>query len=365
MNVDRNVTWKVGWGFSHRCNMRCPFCYSQAIRRRVAHSCGIERHLQFIRRNAARIESINWGTTENSLEDDWFDLVQGIHQFAPHIVQGVTTNGYLAQRCLAEPRFLEVFRTCISDVDVSLDFADDAAHAALRGHPDAYAWALRCLELCQSLDICSSIVALGIEQTLEESNLRGLFRIASRFDSNLRISLLRPTDDCGLKPPSYQQVKKALLYLVSNHAVVSLGDPLFGAIFGRPCKDPSGCLSFRILPDGSVTPATYLINGEWIAANILTEELEVSALVQRPSFLRLTADQVPPACKGCVFREECAGGCKDRRILWWKTLEQSDPYCPRRHGDNVAWGGVAIRSELAPRGKLVHDGYLPTLIFRP
>jgi radical SAM protein with 4Fe4S-binding SPASM domain len=315
--------------------------------------------------NAPNIRTINWGTSENAILDAWFGLVQEVHDIEPTIIQGVTTNGFLGHRCSRERGLYDTFVRCIKDVDVSIDFADPARHNAFRGNAAAFDWARETLELCQAEGTPRSIVAVGCEEVLSEQNLAGLFSLASRYASAVRINILRPVPGCRLPPVSYDSLRKALLFIVERYAVVSVADPLLAALMGLEAADPSGVYSLRILPDGSITPSTYLIDTVWHAANIFSDEIVLEQLRITPPFARLSQNGTPPACQGCELEARCGGGCKDRRILWFNTLDEPDPYCPRRHDGEIAWKHANDIHLVAKMGPAIHDGYLPTLIFAP
>jgi hypothetical protein len=75
-------------------------------------------------------------------------------------------------------------------------------------------------------------------------------------------------------------------------------------------------------------------------------------------------DEIPRTCLMCPKLQLCRGGAIDRRMLWFGTLSQSDPYCPKVHGEHLDhWHNAQfVRVDGGP---MVHDGYLPTLIFAP
>ena len=77
--------------------MNCEFCYSRFKREHV-NDLNYEDWLMFINNNHDWINSINFGTGENSLSNDWFKLIDYIRKYYPEIRQAVTTNGYLS-RC--------------------------------------------------------------------------------------------------------------------------------------------------------------------------------------------------------------------------------------------------------------------------
>lgn len=367
MNTKNSRKWKIGWGVTSKCNMRCGFCYSQSIQPlQRSDNDDVQSHLRFVLKNKDIIDSINWGTKENAISDKWFELVEKIHAIAPGIVQGVTTNGLLGERCKENASFFRTFRNCIQDVDVSLDFANPAKHNAFRGHDRAFQLAMGTLELCAELNIPRSIVAIGTEENLDERNIDGLFKIAAQFESNVRINILRPVKGCDLGPVKYETLKAILLYIIKHFHVVSLADPLVAALMGLSAIDPSGVGSFRILPDGDVTPSTYLTYHPWLTTNIFTERVDIEKLHLLPAFRELARAKTPARCDGCQLARKCQGGCKDRRIIWFNTLAERDPYCPLRHDGNLEWlgnGNLKVAA-VSAGGPLIHNGYLPTLIFR-
>lgn len=346
--------------------MRCPFCYSYATRTEVYFEMtDIAPYLRFVELNSKQIDSINWGTGENSLSSKWYELIMKIRELAPHILQAVTTNGYLGYIVSQESLYLSAFRKCIDDIDVSLDFSKKETHNSFRGNPDAFDWALKTLELCVAMGKPRTIVMIGCKKTLNVENVSGLLEIARFFDANFRINILRPVSGVSLDPVKYRHLKPVLRYIVQSHDVVSLGDPLFASVFGQSYLDPTGVRSLRILPDGSITPSTYLVSKRWRAKNILQEPVVFDDLVQTEPFGVLRSTCIPNECRECRLRDSCLGGAKDRRQIWYGTLEARDPYCPLRHDGDLNWlNGFNVRS-VRPVGPLVHEGYLPTLIFRP
>ena len=344
-NLTPASAWNIGWGFGYACNMNCRFCYSIESRAKITKIADIENHLRFVKENAQKISTINWGTSENAIMDEWFTLIGAIKNIAPHIVQGVTTNGFCGYRCSKDPKLGDTFINCIEDVDVSLDFYQREKHNAFRGNSSAFDWALNTLDFCQKTNIPSSIVMLGCNETFTEDNLQGIFALAQEFDCNIRINILRPVNGYALKPLAY---KTALL----------------AALMGLQASDPSGTNSLRILPDGSVTPSTYLIDTQWLATNICSSDIRIETIASTNQFRELASAQIPELCTSCNYLEFCRGGCKDRRIIWYKTLSERDPYCPSRNDGDFLWANTSSIRFAEKTGPLIHDGYLPTLIFR-
>jgi len=366
-NSSSSIQWKVGWGYTGACNMECSFCYSRQARTSPQiEQVKLQQALAFVKEHEGSIHSINWGTGENALDDEWWTLVCEVHAVAPQILQAVTTNGYLGYRSRCDSEAGRTLETCISDVDVSLDHADSARHNELRCHEHAFDWAISTLELCRSMSKPATIVMVGCEETLTEHNIAGIFGLADSYGCSVRINVLRLVPGVGLSPPSYASLKAAMCFIVKQYGVVSLADPLFAALWGLHAVDASGITSMRILPDGRISPSTYLTASPWLVDGIYDDETVLLNDVRRSEPFRLLADaQMPAACDSCPLRNSCRGGAKDRRVLCDGDLSERDPYCPTRHGDDVHWGELGPDA-FGPRiGPMIHDGYLPTLIFHP
>lgn len=365
MQVNGHRKWHVGWGYTARCNMACSFCYSKSARSASKEpDSSSEQAMQFLSRNAQSIDSINWGTGENPLCDAWWELVHEIHETYPGIRQSLTTNGSLVLHRGHERNGAARLMGCLNDLDVSIDFADPVRHNALRGHEHAFQMAVECLAFAAAHDVPRSIVMLGIEETLQPRALDALFALAAAHGANVRINIYRPVPGLSLTPPSYETVRDALVHIISHYRVVALSDPLFGALFDRSAPDPSGVSSCRILPDGGVTPSTYLVTAKWIAAH-LSDIAEMDRLSTTAPFRALQNGSLPGRCCSCPLASSCGGGAKDRRILQGGSLASPDPYCPFENGDD----GFARRTNPPtysdPGVSLVHVGYLPTLVFTP
>ena len=354
--------WKIGWGVTAACNMRCRFCYSR-LARAGATDVDLESAYRFVDANADVIDSINYGTGEAPLSPAWFRFIARVRTHHPSIRQAVTTNGTLWHATRGNGRSDRSWIGAIDEVDVSLDFADPARHNEARGCDCAYQWALATVGLCREEGIVPTIVVVGFEPTLAAANLAGLFDIAARYGAFVRLNVLRPTPGTGVPPPSYDELMAALSWLIE---VVSLADPLFGSLFDPAGARPetTGDSSLRILPDGSITPSTYLFTREWVAGNVC-DVPRLQTLRVSPEFGRLREAPVPRACAGCPAEHTCRGGALDRRVLHFHTVAARDPYCPLANGRPFPAPRPIRRHQSGTAVPTVHDGYLPTLIFAP
>ena len=317
--------FNIGWGLTNLCNMRCQFCYSKGTRDEI--------FISYVRSNY------------------------------PEIKQSLTTNGYIYEKISKNPVFYDIYRDCIDEVDVSIDFYDSRKHGVFRGQDRAYDWAINTLKISKEMNKLCTIVFVGCEETLERSNLDGLFRIAKENDAMLRMNIYRPVS----KNPeinqrfilSYQTLINTLDYINEKYEIVSLSDVLLGTVFGgqKDLKENTGISSIRILPDGAICPSTYLISENFRN----TYNIKQGKILDKLSFTEFIKPIVPRECLGCRYEQTCGGGVFDRRILWYETLAQRDPYCPVRLGKELPDKYYTITKT---KRISVHDDYLPTLFFK-
>ena len=348
--------WNVGWGVTSACNMACEFCYSKVVRQ-SENDRDLKKCIDFIDDNHQRINSINYGTGENSLSANWFLLIEHIRNKYPEITQAVTTNGYLGHQMLTNRQYFDIATRSIDEVDVSLDFCVPEKHNRFRGNANAFSWAIETLKLCKEYGMKPTIVFIGTNATLDKDNLEGLFMIAKEYGAKLRMNIFRPTRGIDEKSEvfiaSYHKIIESLRWINENHKILALSDPLFCSVLTADAvsMDPSGNASVRILHTGDVTPSTYLISDEFKMTKIEDCDLDLVHI----------ENKLPPKCTECKYKNRCGGGVLDRRYLWYKDLNERDPYCPFREENYIPDFVVNISGD--ENFSSVHDGYLPTLFF--
>lgn len=355
----------VGWGIVSACNMRCQFCYSADVRHEIrSNDKDLKSWIDFVNRNHKFIDSINYGTGENSLLDEWYDFVEYVAKTYPEIKQAVTTNGTLYEKMMKNSRYEKVVNEGLAEIDISLDYANAEAHDTLRGLKGAHNNAVNLLNYLKDKTIEATMVFIGINDVLKEQNLEGLFDIAAKADCKLRTNIFRPMNinDERLRPfiADYSTLLNLLKWVDEKHQILYLGDPLFSSILtdGEPAKDPSGLKSIRILSNGDITPSTYLIEKEFRKENIKTASLETLEFSDTGMNFKL-----PDACSNCSNKNRCGGGVLDRRYLWYKTFNERDPYCPFRKENYMPDFKVRINPNNQEFSS-VHKDYLPTLFFK-
>lgn len=356
--------WNIGWGLVSDCNMDCQFCYSRA-KRNPKNDLVLEDWLNFIDTNHNYIGAINYGTGENTVSDDWYYLINYIRMNHPEIRQALTTNGYVSEVIKHDSNKLEIVNKSIDEIDVSLDFSDKEKHNEFRGQENAYNWAIETLSYCQKNKKYSTIVFLASKANMNTDNLSGIFEIAKKYNATIRVNLYRPTegiDDFSRKfivPP--EELIAILRWIDKNHLILSISDALLSSLLTDSFEiDPSGCFSLRILPDGRITPSTYLIQDEFIVGTI-KEKSVLYRLETDNSIDKIIYEQIPDECLGCRYVTYCKGGVYDRRYLWNRTLSIKDPYCLYVPGE-PEWEKLSISNTSFTS---VHHGYLPTMFFLP
>ena len=358
--------WNIGWGLTNSCNLNCAFCYSRPVRELTDEITDISIIKRFIDENFHLVSSVNFGTGENTLCDNWIEIVRYINKKFPNVIQGITTNGYLSKLCNKNNIARDTFIDCLSEIDISLDFGKKEKHNDFRGNLHVYDWAVQTLKLCKKHKKRTTIVFMGTNETLEIENIERIFNIAKEYDAIIRLNLYRATLGINEQSkkfiPDFERIREALEYINCNYQILSLSDPLFSSIFTHgenPQNDPSGVSSVRILPDGSITPSTYLITDEFRILNIKMKN--VFGELSKDKFKNLVNRTLPIECVNCQYAFTCEGGTLDRRYLWYKDFTRKDPYCPFEDGKNININKLKVMPD--SDFKSIHYGYLPTLFF--
>ena len=351
--------YSIGIGFSSNCNMNCPFCYSKN-KRKNKNKLELTEWFKFFDRNEKAIKDINYGTGENTTSSEWYKLICYIRDNYPHIKQALTTNGTLYKCVTEEPEKYDIILRCIDEVDVSLDYGEPDRHNFSRGNPNAYNWAISTLKFCKDNNIPSTIVILGIDDTLKIENLHQIFEMAKKYDAKIRINLYRPVVESEhFSPPKFDNIIKAIDWINENHKISCLSDPLFSSVISDSYirNDQSGISSIRITQDGNIYPSTYLLFDNFIMGNIKEYDLLKQKRQEANDF---NLSLIPKSCINCENLNRCKGGTLDRRYLWYKSFEENDPYCPKRYNKPVRYRNYKIYDH---NFESIHDGYLPTMFF--
>lgn len=354
--------YNIGWGITNSCNMNCKFCYSKETRHKSS-DAQLEDWIKFIDENHEYVESINYGTGENALSNDFFTFIDYVRTKYPNIKQSLTSNGYISEAIQKDKTKEEIFIKAIDEVDVSLDFGNKEKHTYFRGQPKAYDWAINTLELLNKYNKLSTIVFVGFEETMQKENIDSLFKIAKKYNSLVRLNIYRPVSESEEINKkfilSYKTLMEMLKYIGNEYEIVGLSDILLGNLLTdqKDIVENTGVDSIRILPDGSICPSTYLIDDKYKNQYNIRQE----NVLENIKFDEFQSVKIPDECINCTLREKCRGGVYDRRVLWNNTLDKRDPYCPFENDDTLSMEKYKVKKK---ERISVHDGYLPTMFFK-
>lgn len=355
--------FSIGLGFTSNCNMNCPFCYSKD-KRSENQECSFDEWINFIDNNHMYVRDINYGTSENATSMEWYNFISYIRKNYPSIRQAVTTNGSLGHMAKSDENKKFIIDRCIDEIDVSIDYGNSELHNYFRGNENAFAYAIETLEFCRQYGKKATIVMLGIDDTLMESNLENIFFLAEKYNAVVRVNIYRPVNPSSkIKTLSFKRINWLFGWMEKNHRILSVSDPLFSSVYFENYirHDPSGISSIRILQNGDIFPSTYLLDNEVGMGNIADTLLEN---IKKGKIYQLICNlDIPRECETCIYKKTCRGGVLDRRYLWYGKFSCRDPYCPFRMENRDYYSGQAKCHVSKEIFYSVHDGYLPTLFF--
>jgi radical SAM protein with 4Fe4S-binding SPASM domain len=368
MVSEANGTWTVGWGFSSACDLKCSFCYSRDVRRETECTAkGLNEAEEFLSTNSSSIGALNFGTGECFMDPAFLPLLDKCRELVPDARIAVTTNGMFADSAAVSGQNACLQR-CIDELDVSVDFAAEVLHDKSRGKQGAWNRAMRALEQAINMGIETTIVMVGTKDTLTPDNVSGMFRLAQSFGVGLRLNVYMPTSRDFTHSPSKDQLRESITYLAERALQLRSSDPLLGALLGSyaPGLRIAAGNSCRILPDGRVSPSTYLVESPWISSDrVPVARLE--NLHRSEPFMAFHKGCIPETCSACCFADTCLGGSRERRWLWFDNFNMRDPYCPFVVDDSTAGIPWVVGREHKTdwQGATVHLDYLPTVIAHP
>lgn len=363
--------WTIGWGVTSRCDLSCQFCYSQKNRSTsIRADIDLEIASAFLINNSRYITSINFGTGESFLFPSFPQLLEKCNKYLDNCLIAVTTNGAIID-FVSNKELLMVFSKTIDELDVSLDFANPQKHDLYRGKKGAWNRALSALELGRKLGMTLSIVMVATPKTIFSSNLIQMLSIAEHYEASLRINIYMPTTGDFSFSVTYAQILEMLYILQQYSTMIQTSDPLFSAIIYNcnASKIHREYNSFRLLPNSKISPSTYLIESPW-AQIVDLKDLQLDQIDTLDNIKKWKNPILPSECIACELCKLCKGGSRERRILWFGTLEERDPYCPLRHNETISRVCSSLSrpndsSHLEWGGPTVHLDYLPTIVSQP
>lgn len=319
----------LGIGLTSKCNLDCSHCYSKNLSKE---SISLEE-AKNIFKSFPNLKKVNFGTGESILNPELFRIID--FYFSKNIKMALTSNGTTIDELSDE------YLKKISEVDISIDFPQEARHDSWRGKKGLFDTALTAIEKCKSLGLEVSITT--VLMNINYKFIKDFRKLLDKYHLYLRINLYKPvnTDKYLL---DYKEFWEAIKIISKNFVLVSSSEPIIYLIspfdndlVGSPCGD-----SMRIHPDFSLSPCVY-IDGNKISVERFNELKKI----------------IPSFCKKCKFASKCRGGCLSRRILENRIYEP-DSYCPFYRGDSIP----NIKFKKVEKKDFIHSSYLCTFILK-
>jgi len=319
--------------------------------------------------NKKAISDINWGTGENVLLD-WFpEIAEYVHSCG--ISQSITTNGSVS--ILPNSKKERIYEN-IEEIDVSIDFSDGDFHNRFRGYNKAFEIASKALEEARDHEIKTTIVSVLGTFNAHPQYFQKLLELAEKKDFYLRINLLVPTRKEIVKfMASPAQIFSIFKMLFSHSRVASISDNLIFSLFSLNTRYPKLTKflnyvgkSYRILPDGAVTPNTYLVNDKWKIENIVGKGINVEDLVFSKQTKRLyEAALIESKSKigGGFERSAMCGGDCYLKYENFQTIYPSKELFEKMLNYIVSKGKKIELNTVDE--ETIHSEYLATSIFAP
>ena len=316
----------AGWSFTSMCNLACKHCYNKSGKPKDNELTTEQAKEVANKLIKARIAAVNFGGGECPLRDDFIDICKILHKAGIKI--SLTTNGLTFDKF---KDYLHLFH----DIGVSIDFADEKRHDWQRGVKGAFKEAVKTIKELVRQGVNTEIVTCITKLNSSKEETSKLYKLCKMLDVDYwRLNRYRPTGREGwvkklkLEPKDLKEAYEFLASKAPEGFVIP--DPLF-ALLGKKVRHcPSAKTSFRIQPDGEVSPSVFLKES---GGNILTKTLE--QIYDSVLFSALRNRELTGKCVHCHVKEECKGGCAANAYLEYGSFNKPDPLCWKSNDWNV------------------------------
>ncbi|KON34098.1 MAG: hypothetical protein AC479_02010 [miscellaneous Crenarchaeota group-6 archaeon AD8-1] len=344
----------VVWDFTHKCNLNCKHCYSNAGK-------SIEKELETKEAIDIVDQLADFGVTalafsggEPLSRTDFFEVAK--HAVNKGLYVSVATNGTL----LTKDNVKKIKQTGINYVEISIDGASAKTHDSFRGVPGAFNNAIKGLENCVEENLCACIATTATKDNLKE--IPEIIELAEKIGAE-RFTYFNfiPTGrgkklyDKDLSPEEREELLSYLLDRITKGSkvtilttapqlarlaiecqrngkeiamsmahmqtikvskkAVSLADFIGGCGAGR--------LYCSLSPNGDVHPCVFLpIN----VGNLKNRNFKEIWLTSPVFKLFRDRSKLKGVCATCDFRDIC-GGCRARANAYNSDILSSDPGC--------------------------------------
>lgn len=335
----------ISWNLTRRCHLRCPHCYidggqsgadgeltTAEGRRLINDMAALNPHLLLI---------ITGG--EPLLRSDIFELASLASSKGLTVVVG--SNGPGADYGVA----LELLKSGVKGVGVSLDSAWPDYHDRFRGVEGSWREAMDWIEACKRAGL-----RFHIQMSVSKDNfsqLSAMIDLAKRLGAMaLNLFTFVCTGRAASLPCDNAEHLEAMLSAAADAAfkepdllVRAKCAPQFKRIIhqknGRALAlarndtfSGAGCLAgisyLRITPEADVTPCPYIeMSAGSLKRKTLSQIWESSSLLRK-----LRGNRLLGRCGACEFAQVC-GGCRAKALSAHGDIMAEDPSCPYSPGE--------------------------------
>ena len=328
----------LGVGLTNDCNLSCAHCYRDQNRIHNLTLTDIQKVCESL-----EIGSIGFGTGENGLNPEYFDILEFLH--AKQIKLTLASNGYTLS--ITPDDVLKYF----GDVEFSIDFPDQKRQDAFRGKGN-WETVMIGIDRCRGLGIKVSVLA--VLMNLNYDDMGRIAQLAASFDADFRVNVYQPMYTNEFMP-TFDQYWQAFKTLFAQSEIISVTEPLINTFLGLNNLNgtPCGGRSMRITPDRLLKACVY-----WPDSDLNIDDLvEKKGSVFESHHFKQT-HQIPQFCLSCEHVDNCGGGCAARRLLSGK-FEKPDEYCPIFQHKTIQLDG-----RLSTAAKPLRTGSICTTIVR-
>jgi len=322
----------VVWDFTHKCNLSCKHCYSNA---------GVSSQKELTTKEAVEVvdQLADFGVTalafsggEPLSRKDFFEVAS--HAVERGLYVSVATNGTL----LTKDNVKKLKQAKINYVEVSIDGATAQTHDTFRGVPGAFDKAVAGLKNCVEADLCACIATTATKSNLSE--MPGILDLAEEIGAE-RFTYFNfiPTGrgkelyNLDLSP---EEREKLMLYLLDRmskgYKVTILTTAPQLARVALQCQGTgdeatmsmaAGRLYCSLSPQGDVHPCVFFpVN----VGNLKKEKFGDIWLNSKLFNAFRNRDNLKGACGKCSYKYIC-GGCRARASAYNDDALSSDPGC--------------------------------------
>jgi radical SAM protein with 4Fe4S-binding SPASM domain len=344
----------VVWDFTHKCNLNCKHCYSNAGKT-TEKELKTKEALDVVDQLADfGVTALAFSGGEPLSRNDFFEVAQ--HAVKKGLYVSVATNGTL----LTKKNVKKIKKAGINYVEISVDGASAKTHDSFRGVSGAFDNAIKGLGNCVEEELCACIATTATKNNLKE--IPEIIDLAEQIGAE-RFTYFNfvPTGrgkelfDQDISPEEREELMSYLLSRISKGSkvtilttapqlarlaiqcqregnemtmsmahmqtikvskrAVSLADFIGGCGAGR--------LYCSLSPYGDVHPCVFLPINVGNLKNKKFKEIWLNS-----KFFNLLRDRskLKGACGICEFREIC-GGCRARANAYSSDILSSDPGC--------------------------------------